>query len=398
VIPSPYRRLLAIRALRVPLVGETIGRLPIAAVSLATILLVHGQTGSFAVAGLVEAAVAVAGALARPVQGRLIDRLGQTRVLATAAVANPISLIALVLAARAGAAPVVLAAIGAAGGASVPALAPSMRMLWSALIDDAPLRQSAFALDAALLEVAFIVGPLGTAALVALDSPGLAVIANAAFAAVGTLVFALSRASRSWRGEVRGTGRAGPLRSPGVVALVVVELALGVAIGAMEISLTALATGFGAPAFAGVLISVQGAASMFGGLWYGSRHHTSTAADRYSRLFAVLVLGFAALLLASSKLNAIPLVALSGFAFAPTGAVLWALIDDVAPPGTGTEAATWMNSAIIGGVAAGNAVGGLLVAGDHPHRGLAAALAAVTIAAAVAYRSRPLLRPASQPT
>jgi predicted MFS family arabinose efflux permease len=393
MVPSPYRRILSIKALRTPLVGATIGRLPIAGVSLATILLVHAETGSFAIAGLVEAAFAIAGAVARPIQGRLIDRLGQTSVLSAAAILNPLSLIALVLAAQGGAAPAILAAIGAACGATMPALGPSMRTLWAALVGDTSLRQSAFAFDAALLEVAFVVGPLGTAALVSLGSPSTAVVVNAGFATVGTLIFAASRASREWRGEPSGLGWAGALTSPGILALVVVELALGAAIGGMEISTTALATGFGSPAFAGVLISVQGAASMVGGLWYGSRHHSANAADRYAPLVLILALCFVPLLLTSSKLDAVPLLALSGFAFAPTGAVLWALIDDVAPPGTVTEAATWMNSAIVTGIAAGNAVGGALVAGGHAHRGYAAAIVAVAIAAAVAYRARPVLRP-----
>src|SRR5205823_3077422 len=160
-----------------------------------------------------------------PIQGRLVDRVGQTKVLVPIALFNPLSLIALVAAADAGAPPAVLAIIGAASGASIPALSPCMRTLWATLVDDARLRQSA--------------------------------------------------------------------------------LALGAAIGAMEISTTALATSFGTPAFAGVLISVQGGASMFGGLWYGSRDHAKPAAERYPRLCLLIALGFAPLLLTSTQADSI---------------------------------------------------------------------------------------------
>ncbi len=170
------------------------------------------------------------------------------------------------------------------------------------------------------------------------------------------------------------------------------EVAFGAAIGAMEISTTALATSFGAPAFSGLLISVQGAASMFGGLWYGSRHHSKPAAERYPRLCLLIALGFAPLLLTSTKADSVVLLIVSGFAFAPAGAVLYTLIDEVAPPGTATEASTWMITAIVVGLAAGNALAGALVSGGHPHRGYALAVAAAFAAWVIAYRARPVLR------
>ena len=64
------------------LLGSSIlARLPLAMFSLA--LLVHAQrlTGSFAVAGMVSGAYAIAGAETAPLLGRLVDRGGQTRVL-----------------------------------------------------------------------------------------------------------------------------------------------------------------------------------------------------------------------------------------------------------------------------------------------------------------------------
>ena len=389
---TPYKHLLGIPSARRPLLGAVVGRLPIAAVSLSTILLVRAETGSFAIAGLVEASSTIAAAASLPVQGRLVDRLGQTRVLLVAGVLNPIFLIALVVTAKAGAPPATLATVGALSGATIPALSACMRTLWAGLVPDPVLRQSAFALDAVLLEVAFVVGPLGTTALVALGSPSLAVIANAAFAAAGTLIFALSRASRSWRGRPSGAGWAGPLRSTGIAALALVELGVGAAIGAMEISTTALATVEGSPGLAGALIAVQAGASMTGGLWYGSRRHRAGAGDRYARLCLLLACGFAPLLLASSIASAVPLMALSGFAFAPLGAVLYMLVDELAPAGTATEASTWILTALVAGVAAGTGVGGALVSGGHPQRGFAAAVVAALLAGAAAYLFRPALR------
>ena len=376
------------------MVATAIDRIPIASLSLATILLIHAETGSFKTAGIVEAAFAIATAVSLPVQGRLVDKLGQTEVLGIAVALNPITLIALVVAAHDGASTGVLASIGALGGATTPATGSCMRALWASLVPDAGLRQSAFALDAISLEVAFILGPLVTGALVAAGSPTVAIFFNAALATIGTLLFVVSRASRAWRGDAGPRHWAGPLRSRAIVLIVFVELSFGVALGAMEISITAFATGEGSASLAGVLIAVQAAASFASGAWYGSRHHATPAASRYVRLSFLLALGFIPLLFTTSIVEAVPLMALSGLALAPVTAALYSLVDELAPAGTATEAFTWMITSIAAGVAGGQAMGGVLVNGGHPHRGFAATAVAAGIGAAIAFAARPSFRPA----
>jgi MFS family permease len=371
-----------------------VGRLPIAAMSLATLLLVRHETGSFAVAGAVEGCIAIATAASLPLQGRLIDRYGQTRVLVPVAAFNPLAMTALVLAAKGTASPAALGAIGVVCGATVPALGACMRTLWGNLIPDTALRQSAFALDAVLVETAFITGPLVTAALVSAASPALAVLVNAGLTLTGSLMFVLSKASRRWRGARHRGGWAGPLASGRVALLVAVQMPLGAAIGAMEVATVAFCTQEGAPSVAGALIAVQAAASLVGGLWYGSRTHRSSAAERYPGLLLCIAAAFAPLLLMSSIATAFPLMTLSGFAFAPSGAVVYMLIDELAPPGGETESTSWVSTAIITGVAAGSAVAGAVVGGGHAQYGYAAAVAAAALAGFLALGARPAWRPA----
>jgi MFS family permease len=57
----------------------------------------------------------------------------------------------------------------------------------------------------------------------------------------------------------------------------------------------------------------------------------------------------------------VPLCVLAGVAIAPLFASGNQLVGDVAPPGALTEAYTWLVTAIVVGVAVGNAVAGVLV-------------------------------------
>jgi hypothetical protein len=268
-----------------------------------------------------------------------------------------------------------------------------MRTLWLDLIPDAALRQSAFALDAVLVETAFIAGPLLTAIVVSAASPALAVLVNASLTLAGALTFAASQASRTWRGAPHAGGWAGPLASRRLALLVAVQIPLGVAIGAMEVATVAFATQEGVPGVAGALIAVQAAASLVGGLWYGARTHRSRAAERYPWLLVCIAVAFAPLLLMSSTATAFPLMALSGFAFAPSGAVVYMVVEELAPPGGATESTSWVSTAIITGVAAGTAIAGAVVGGGHARYGYGAAVLAAALAGLLALGARSAWRP-----
>src|SRR4051812_49798623 len=98
-----YRRILAIRDARLPLLATAVDRIPIASLSLATILLIHAETGSFRTAGIVEATFAIAPAVSLPAQGRLVDRLRQTRSLRIAVILDRLAVIGLLVPAHAAA-------------------------------------------------------------------------------------------------------------------------------------------------------------------------------------------------------------------------------------------------------------------------------------------------------
>ena len=172
-----------------------------------------------------------------------------------------------------------------------------------------------------------------TGALVAIGSPATAVLANAAFSTIGTLVFAASRASRAWRGDAFDGMERPASRPPGSSSWCSSSAGSGWRSARWRSRPRRFATQLGSPGLAGALIAVQAAASMAGGLWYGSREHHTRAGERYPRLCLLIALGFAPLFLIGSMASALPLMALSGFAFAPAGAVLYLLIDDLAPAG-----------------------------------------------------------------
>jgi hypothetical protein len=375
VLPETYKRVLGARGVAAPLAGTTIGRLSIAAQPLSTILLVKGSTGSFAAAGLVEACYSLAAAGSLPVQGRVIDRIGQTRVVVVVTLINALAFAALIPLASADAPLALMAVAGTVAGLATPPLGASMRSLWAGLVPDPELRQAAFAIDAVAVDAAFILGPSIAAGVIAAASPAASLGVCVALTLIGSAVYAASAASRRWRGSPAHEGRSSPLRSRGVLVLMGAALGVGTAVGATEISITAFASEHGAAEVGGTLVAIQAAGSVLGGLWFGARRWKMPAGERLPAAALVFALGLAPLVAVPSLVAAFPLMALSGLALAPIISVVYLLLDSLAPSGAAVEATGWVLMAIVTGAALGNGLAGVAVSVASPHTGLLVGLA-----------------------
>jgi len=181
--------------LRVPQVGALVfatllARFPIGINALAVVLYLRESTGSFAVAGAVAGSLAAGSGIGAPVQGRLVDRFGQRRVLVPLAFLHAVALGALVLAGESAAPTALLVLCGVVAGFAIPPTSSVLRSMWPSLLRDRPeLVQPAYALDSVMIELIFILGPLLTGLITAVVSPQAALIVSAVSVIVGTLTF-----------------------------------------------------------------------------------------------------------------------------------------------------------------------------------------------------------------
>jgi len=344
------------------LLTALVGRLPVGIFSLAIVLVVREQTGSFADAGVASAAFAIGAGVVAPLQGRLVDRLGQPAVLLPSALVNAAAMVGLVLAGEADAPGWTVVALAAVGGAAIPPLSACMRSQWAALFaDDDGARGTAYSMESVFNEVIFILGPLLTALLVAVGSPGTALLVAAAVSLLGTVGFATARLARGWEGEPAARTAAGALASPGMRTLVIAVVPTGMAFGVLEVAMPAFAIERGHPGLAGVLLAAMAAGSVLGGLWSAAREWRLDEVRRFLVLHGAFALGMVPLLLVDSLGAMIPAMLVAGLALAPSAAAGYLLIDRMAPPGTATEAYTWAVTASITGAALGAALAGLVV-------------------------------------
>src|SRR3954462_8937392 len=156
---SPYRRVLGMPGALAFSAAGLVARLPISMVSLGIVLLVSTRTGSYSLAGSVSAAYLVATALVAVLQARMIDRLGQRRVLPFAAVGFSVGVVALMATVEADAPAPWPHLCAVVAGASLPQIGSAVRARWSYLVTDKRDLHTAFSFEAVVDETTFIVGP-----------------------------------------------------------------------------------------------------------------------------------------------------------------------------------------------------------------------------------------------
>ena len=131
------------------------GRLCYGIVSLSLILKLTAGGRDYGLAGLVMALFGLAVVLVSPLRAWLVDRHGTRLALPPMAAGFAVVLVAIaVIPARAGANDAAIAVLAIAAGASAPPLGVVMRTLWTALIDDRKLLQTAYSLDGVAEEIA----------------------------------------------------------------------------------------------------------------------------------------------------------------------------------------------------------------------------------------------------
>lgn len=336
--------------------GTLLGRLPNGMGALAIVLHIRAQGGGYPLAGALAAVFGLATAAGQPVLGRVMDRLGQPRVLLASAfsAAAGFALLALV-----GVRPLPLAVVAVViAGFATPPLEAGLRALWNAVLPGPSHVQAAYALDAASQEILFTVGPLIVVAAAALSTET-ALLLTGGIGIAGTLVVASSHPSRSWRGEPRAADWAGPLRSPGLRVLLTSLTCAGIALGVYGVAVVGYAERRHDDLSSGLLLAVMSAGALAGGLVYGARQWPGAAHRRLPPLLGLLALGYLPLMWAPALPVMLVLAFLSGVFLAPVLACSFTLVDRLAPRGTVTEAFAWVVAAVGAGAALGAAVAGV---------------------------------------
>jgi MFS family permease len=379
---APYREVFGIRRAWRFCVAGIIGRMPMAMFGLGTVLLISAGSGRYAVAGSVSAAGSLGGAACAPQLGRLVDRLGQRRVLIPVCLVFAAAVAGLIAAVTLRAPAWTLFACGIAGGAAMPQTGPMSRARWSALLAGSPRLHTAFSVESVADELCFVIGPAAVTVLATQVTPAAGVGCAALCALAGSLWFAslrsteppLATVTRQARqaqdaGQDQGAERErltparrrAWLAAPSLTVLMPAYLFIGAMFVTVDLSTVAFATHLGHKPLAGFVLACYALGSATGGLWYGSRTWRAPASRRLAVTLGLTVTGVCTFWALPNLAVLVPVIYLCGLTIAPTLIAGYSLLEETARPGRATEAMSWLSTGISVGLACGSTAAGFIL-------------------------------------
>jgi MFS family permease len=359
---SPYRQVLAVPGAWAFSSSGFVARLPISMVGLGIVLLVSERTGSYGLAGSVSAAYLIANAVFAVLQGRLADRVGQSRVLPAGILVFTLALALLMWSVEAGWSLPLTYLFAALTGAALPQVGSCVRARWSYVVADKRQLQTAFAFEAVVDEAVFMLGPTLVTLLATSVHPLAGLVTAAVTGLTGTLVLAAQH--RTQPPPHRATARrhgGPPLGWPVLGPLTATAFAMGMLFGGAEVATVAFAEEQGSKAAAGPLLAVWALGSLLSGLMVGSVHWRASTPTRFRWGMLVLALSMIPLPFVHGFAAMAVLMFLAGFAISPTLIASVAWVEETVPAGRLTEGMSLVTTGMAAGVAPGAALAGLVI-------------------------------------
>lgn len=425
---SPYGRLFAIPGAKAFCISGAVARLPISMMSLGIVLALNHMYNNWTIAGTMSAVYILAVAVVTPFYARLFDRFGQRKVGWPALVVSVLFMLVFAFAAWARVSIPVLFVLAIAMGLTQFAFGALVRTRWAyALRDpkDADLLDTAYALEAGIDEMVFILGPILAAGLATSVSPVSQLFVPTIACAIGGAVFFslkdtqppviesvtvaaapetdadVKAASANHGGELglrldedgvslkqlhtHAPKPKSVLLYGGVIPLLVVFVVFNMSFNEFDVSVTAMMKAIGRSQFLGVQLAMFAVGSCIGAFIFGSHKPKGSNWKHMVVYLALLTCGYVLCRLSMDNLILLGVFSvLSGLCVSPLFATGNLIIKDIVPPASLTEGLSWVTTAGTVGTSFGSSLAGMVLDVSSPHVGLLLPIATTFIAVPLA--------------
>lgn len=397
--------------------------------SLGIVLALNHMYDNWTVAGTMSAVYILAVAAVTPLYARLFDRFGQRKVGWVALGLSVVFMLVFAVAAWARVSIPVLFVLAILMGLTQFSFGALVRTRWAYALRDpknSGLLDTAYALEAGIDEMVFILGPILAAFLATSVSPvSQLFVPTIACAIGGSIFFSLKdtqppvietvsivaaspsdedvKAAFENRGGTQGyrldedgvslhqlhTHSQKPksvLLYAGIIPLLVVFVVFNMSFNEFDVSVTAMMKAIGREQLLGLQLAMFAVGSCIGAFIFGSKKPKGSNWQHMVVFLTLLTFGYVFCRLAMDNLILLGIASiLSGLCVSPLFATGNLIVKDIVPPSSLTEGLSWVTTAGSVGTSFGSSLAGMVLDVSSPHVGLllpiATTFAAVPLAA-----------------
>ena len=380
---NPYAKIFSVPGAKAFAAGGFVARMPMAMAPIGIVAMLSQTHGDYWLAGAVSAAYALSNALISPQISRVVDRLGQSRVLAPTTLIAIAAFAVLMLATRQNW-PVWTLFAAALAAAVMPSYPAMLRARWSELFRGRPELNTAFAFESAADELVYIAGASLSVGLSVALFPEAGLLASTLLLASGSLAFIAQKATEPGTRPTHETAGKSAFWQRPVQVVTLALIFVGATFATAEVSVVAITEAMDQASAASLVIGVYAVGSFVVGLIVGALGLKMALQRQLAIALTVLLVTAIPLLFAET----LPLLAgaifLSGVAISPTFITAFGLIEQRVPEAMLTEGITWVMTGIGIGMALGSFGAGWVIDAYGPANGfwvsvVASALALATV-------------------
>ncbi len=338
-----------------------IARLPVSMVGIGILMYVEAERGSYTIAGAVAGSISVAAAIGGPLSSRLVDKLGQHRVLPIQILLIVLCSMALVVLIPSDVPAPYLFIFSIGSGLAYPSIGALVRSRWTALLVSGPVLLTAFSIESIIDELIFIVGPTIAATTSVKIHPAAPQVIAMFLLAGGGLWLASMRSTEPPINKHQGKHGKPVILQNGLIYMWGVHIAIGMFFGAVETSIIAFTKLAGQPIYGGIVMAIWAFGSLLGGFVYGGWHFKSPLHKQLIVVSLLLVPATAAMIFIDTISMLALLAIAAGIGISPLLIASAAITQRRAPVGRTTEAIASMYAGIGLGFACAAAMAGWLI-------------------------------------
>ena len=398
---SPYQRLFSLPGTKAFCISGAVARLPISMMSLGIVLALNHLYDNWTIAGTMSAAYVLAMSCVTPFYARAFDRFGQARVGRLALAVQIVAMLAFAFAALIRV-PIPLLFVLAMGLTQF-SFGALVRTRWSYALrgaeDGEQLLNTAYAMEAAIDEIVFILGPILAAWLATSVHPVSQLFVPTMACGIGGTVFFSLRSTQppviveqvtvaaadnghptpsddADQLTLRQLKRSGAkpksvLLYAGVLPLLAVFIVFNMSFTSFDVSITATMKSMGLEPFLGLQLAMFAVGSCIGALVFGSRKIKGSHWAHMVMFLSLLTVGYVFFRLTMDNLILLgAMEILSGLVVSPTFATGNLIVKDLVPPESLTEGLSWVTTAGTVGTSIGSSVAGIVLDASSPHVGM----------------------------
>jgi MFS family permease len=345
-----------------------VARMPMAMAPIGIVAMLSQTHGEYWLAGAVSAVYALANALISPQISRVVDRLGQGRILMPTTAITVVASAVLMLAAHL-AWPIWTLFAAALLAAVMPSFPAMVRARWSEIFRDRPELNTAFAFESAADELVYIAGASLSVGLSVAVFPEAGLLASTLLLTLGAAAFIVQRSTEPKVRAVTGAASTSAIRQRPVQIVTLALIFVGATFATAEVSAVAITEALGEPGAASLVIGVYAVGSFVVGLVVGALNLKMALQRQLAVALGVLTVTAWPLLFADTVPLLTIAVFVSGIAISPTFITAFGLIERRVPAAMLTEGITWVMTGIGIGMALGSFASGWIIDTYGPQNG-----------------------------